>query len=79
MKTLTFRSRDKMCMNTSRNELETLKVLRLIEIYLFFFCNQIPLYHGVTQGGVTIRKFRMLQYFRNERRHGTGYLNKKIN
>ena len=37
-----------MCMNTSPNVLETLRLLRFIGIDIFF--NQITLYHGVTQG-----------------------------
>ena len=37
-----------MCMKTSPNVLEGLKLLRFIGIY--FFPNQIALYYGVTQG-----------------------------
>ena len=37
-----------MCMNTSPNVLETLRLLRFIGIDIFF--NQITFYHGVTQG-----------------------------
>ena len=39
-----------MCMNTSPNVLETLRLLRFIGIDIFF--NQITLYHGVTQNAV---------------------------
>ena len=37
-----------MCMNTSSNVLERLKLLRFIGID-FFFSNQVALYHGVTK------------------------------
>ena len=37
-----------MCMNTSPNVLERLKLLKFIGID-FFFSNQIASYHGVTQ------------------------------
>ena len=37
-----------MCMNTSLNVHERLKLLRFIGMDIFF--NQIALYHGVTQG-----------------------------
>ena len=37
-----------MCINTSPNVLETLRLLRFIGIDIFI--NQITLYHGVTQG-----------------------------
>ena len=37
-----------MCMNTSPNVLETLRLLRFIGIDSFF--NQITFYHSVTQG-----------------------------
>ena len=60
-----------MCMDTSPYVLETLHLLRFMGIDLFPF-NQIALQHGVTQGDTSE------MYFRNERRHGTGYL-KKIN
>ena len=36
-----------MCMNTSHNVLERLKLLRLLGAAMFF--NQTTLYHGVTQ------------------------------
>ena len=37
-----------MCMNTSPNVLERLKLPRFIGMDIFF--NQVALYHGVTQG-----------------------------
>ena len=49
-----------MCMNTS-NVIKTLKLLRFIDR---------------VSRKVTIGKFKMLQIFRNERRHGTGFLKK---
>ena len=39
-----------ICMNTSPNVLETLRLLRFIGIDIFFNQIHVTLYHGVTQG-----------------------------
>ena len=54
-----------ICMNTSPNVPESLKLLRFIGIGIF--SNQIALHQGVTQGdNLEIQK----AVFRKERRHG---------
>ena len=60
-----------MCMNTSPNILERLKLLRFKGIDLSFFPNQILCIMVLRK--VTIGKFKML-YFQNEICHGTGNL-----